>query len=212
MYLRSECSLISVGAVNEPKRSRVAPLAPDERRAALVIATLPLLRECGLDVSTRQIAEAAGVAEGTIFRVFPDKGALISATLAHAFDPGALIEALASFTGDPDLRFKVKTIVRLVSRRFKDNLPLLMTLRSAGLTRETMFPDAREGLSRIVDTIAACLKIHEKQLRLPPRKVAWLLVSMIMAAQRNENLSTDDMVTVLLDGVLISDPMRENAC
>ena len=60
----------------EPARRRVAPLAPDDRRAALIEATLPLLREHGTAVSTRQIADAAGVAEGTIFRVFPDKNSL----------------------------------------------------------------------------------------------------------------------------------------
>ena len=56
-------------------------MAPEDRRAALIAATVPLLHEHGLDVSTRKIAEAAGVAEGTIFGVFPDKHSLVVAAL-----------------------------------------------------------------------------------------------------------------------------------
>nr|WP_284286883.1 helix-turn-helix domain-containing protein [Angustibacter aerolatus] len=52
---------------------RATPLSPDERRRHLVDATLPLLVQHGRAVSTRQIARAAGVAEGTIFRVFDSK-------------------------------------------------------------------------------------------------------------------------------------------
>ena len=49
------------GGGSEPARRRVAPLAPDDRRAALVEATVPLLIENGSAISTRQIAQAAGV-------------------------------------------------------------------------------------------------------------------------------------------------------
>ena len=67
--------------------SRAAALPPEERRAALVETTLPLLIELGPSVTTRQIAEAAGIAEGTIFRAFPDKEQLIEAVVERAFDP-----------------------------------------------------------------------------------------------------------------------------
>ena len=58
-------------------RLRAEPLAPDDRRRAIVEAVIPLLVERGATATTRQMAEAAGIAEGTIFRVFPDKAALI---------------------------------------------------------------------------------------------------------------------------------------
>src|SRR5215813_368458 len=85
-------------------RRRVAPLAPDDRRAALIEATLPLLVEYGAAVSTRQIAQAAGVAEGTIFRVFPDKNSLILAVLRHALDPEPGVRALRQIPTRLDLR------------------------------------------------------------------------------------------------------------
>ena len=45
---------------------RAPALAPEDRRAALVEVTLPLVLEHGRAVTTAQIAEAAGVAQGTI--------------------------------------------------------------------------------------------------------------------------------------------------
>ncbi|HCT79399.1 MAG TPA: TetR/AcrR family transcriptional regulator [Micromonosporaceae bacterium] len=193
-------------------RRRVAPLAPDDRRAALIAATLPLLCSEGLNVSTRKIAECAGVAEGTIFRVFPDKAALISATLAHAFDPAPTIESLQAISLDPDLRFRLKTAVRIITRRFKDNLPLIMVLRTGGFTSETMFPDAHDGLARIIDAVAELLKPDQYRLRLPAATIAWLLISMIMCGNRSQALSGQDMVTVILDGVLYPEVKREIAC
>src|SRR4051795_13422645 len=77
-----------------PVSGRAAALPPEERREALIAATLPLVLEHGTEVSTRLIAEAAGVAEGTIFRVFPTKEELIQAVVASAFDTAPLVEAL----------------------------------------------------------------------------------------------------------------------
>ncbi|HEY1179141.1 MAG TPA: helix-turn-helix domain-containing protein, partial [Phytomonospora sp.] len=58
-------------------RTRARPMSPDERRSELVDVTLRLLRVHGRAVTTRQIAEAAGVAEGTIFRVVDSKDELV---------------------------------------------------------------------------------------------------------------------------------------
>ena len=75
--------------------TRAAPLPPAERRAALIAATEPLLERFGREVSTRQIAQAACVAEGTIFRAFPTKEALIDAVLDDIFAVESTCDRLA---------------------------------------------------------------------------------------------------------------------
>src|SRR6266852_4962864 len=78
------------------KTRRASALPPDERRSMIVAATLPLLLEHGERVTSRQIAEAAGIAEGTIFRAFADKDELIAAVLEVALDQEPLEDALSA--------------------------------------------------------------------------------------------------------------------
>lgn len=48
-------------------------MSPEQRREMIVRAALPLVVEYGTSVTTAQIARAAGIGEGTIFRAFGDK-------------------------------------------------------------------------------------------------------------------------------------------
>src|SRR5689334_20092810 len=66
---------------------RATSMSPDDRRRAIVATLVPLLVERGGEVSTREIAQAAGIAEGTIFRVFPDKRSLMLAAAEEAINP-----------------------------------------------------------------------------------------------------------------------------
>src|SRR4051795_10167940 len=93
---------------------RASALPPEERREALIAATLPLVLEHGTDISTRLIAEAAGVAEGTIFRVFPSKDDLIEAVVSSAFDPSSLVEAIGRVDRSLPLADRLVEAVRLM--------------------------------------------------------------------------------------------------
>ena len=98
-----------------PARHRAPALAPEERRQAIIAATLPLLREQGASVTTSQIAQAAGIAEGTIFRVFHDKRELLLAALRAAMSAGAELDRIRAIPAEASLVERLLAAIAAIS-------------------------------------------------------------------------------------------------
>ena len=107
-------------------------MSPSARRDALVDTTLRLMREHGREVTTKQIAEAAGVAEGTIFRVVGSKDELVEAAMLRAFEPGDLVARIEEI--DPDLPFEQRLLllVSIMQQRYRATFSLM---QKVGLVR-----------------------------------------------------------------------------
>ena len=81
--------------------ARAPSLPPEQRRQAVLDAVLPLVLEKGFLASTRELAATACVAEGTLFRVFESKDALVVAAARSAFRRTDHLDELAAI--DPGL-------------------------------------------------------------------------------------------------------------
>jgi AcrR family transcriptional regulator len=154
--------------------TRAAPLPLDERRAALIAATEPLLERFGRDVSTRQIAEAAGVAEGTIFRAFATKEELIDAVIEDAFDTQRTCDELAQV--DPGLSLEERLIVAvtILQDRLRRIFALFGSLR---LHKEPHDHDSFRAKQQadyelINHAIASLIRPDQERLRLDVREAA----------------------------------------
>ena len=193
-----------------PGPRRAAALSPEERRTALIAATLPLVLTDGIDVSTRQIAEAAGVAEGTIFRVFPTKQELLDAVVAHAFDPATLLDELQRVDPGAPLEDRMSAAVGLLQERTRQIWHLLHVLGRAPGVDGSRLPgsDAQWAAVEelITDALATLIAPDRHRLRYGPREAARRLRLLTLATSHprlagGERLSAEDTVSLLLDGI-----------
>lgn len=175
-------------------------------------ATLPLLRQHGQDVSTRQIAEAAGVAEGTIFRAFGSKDALIDAAIAAAFDPAPLCRDLLAIDRSLPLRERTIAAVEAIQARLRDVIGLLLAMRMHRPPDHKPSPEDKvrrqEGSEATNAAFVAVLTPDAAQLRYPPAEVARRIRLMTFSAthpliSEGHPLTAEEIVDFVLDGVRI---------
>lgn len=195
----AEDELEGATASDAKRSARAQPLSPDDRRAMIVDAVIPLLVEHGRGVTSKQIAEAAGIAEGTIFRAFGDKETLVQAAIEKYLDPEPLRNALRSI--DPSLPFehKLRAILYLLRERFESVMRIMAVV---GPQRPPV-PQERGEFARI---IAHVLEPEAEQLNWPPERVAHLLRLISFSSafpMLNEGIefSIDDLARFTMVGV-----------
>jgi AcrR family transcriptional regulator len=187
-------------------------MPPDERRAAIVEATLPLVYEHGNGVTVRMIAEAAGVAEGTIFTVFRDKDALMTAVRERAFDGRSALRALAAIDLGAPLRERLVAAVDIMSSHLQQAFLLITALGLTGPPKgDESAARRREVNDSFTAAIVALIEPDAPHLTVSPRHVAHLLRLLIFSASHpviNDGcpLSSAQIVDSVLDGARRRDP------
>ncbi|MFZ1284236.1 MAG: TetR/AcrR family transcriptional regulator [Propionicimonas sp.] len=168
--------------------SRATPMAPDERRQAIIDATLPLLLAQGPEISTREIAHAACVAEGTIFRAFETKQELIHATMEAALRPDSALASLAGLPPEQRLEQRVAAILDVLRdeiRRTRSvfahfTRPIIPHVPPAG-ARSCPPINPHESKARIAEGAAVALEPYAAQLAVPTLIAAQLLSALAFA-------------------------------
>lgn len=182
-----------------PVRTRAQPLAPEDRKAMIIDAVIPLLVEHGRGVTSRQIAEAAGIAEGTIWRAFGDKDTLVRAAVEKYLDPEPLRDALRAIDPALPIDNKVRAIVYLLRERFTNVMRIMAVV---GHERPPV-PQERTEFAAIIATILAP---EADDLNWPPERVAHILrlisfSSAFPALNDGIEFSVDELARIALVGV-----------
>ena len=163
----------------------------EETRARLIEATRRVVRDVGYArASTRAIAHTAGVAEGTIYRHFPDKASLFFATVLESNAPVVeWVTALPDRAGTGSVEDNlVDTAVRLASLR-DDVLPLELAIAAdpeLAALRQQVMADAGPALppgppEALASYLAAEQRLGRVRHDLDPTEAAAVLLGVLFA-------------------------------
>ena len=183
-------------------------MSADERREQIIDVTVALLVEHGAQVTTRQIAEAAGIAEGTIFRSFDDKDQLIEAAIDRVMDPRPGLEAIERLDASMPFPDFLSSVVRVQVEETTRAAGFLHALGASKKPRRHLELD--EAIRFRVNSIFAP---YRDQLRIEPAAMSHLLRAIVIGSVFHRDLGNalgpDQIVDVLLSGVVTS-PTQEN--
>jgi AcrR family transcriptional regulator len=144
-------------------------------RERLLLAADALFREHGIEVSVGEIAAAAEVGRGTLFRNFPTKDALIAAVVVERFRE-ALEYGRSLLAEDPDDAEVTFTFVAGLVHRQEENRALL-----EGISDEVLMsaPEVQKTHAALLELMAELLARGKRAGAIRPEATATDLLALI---------------------------------
>ncbi|GAA2280813.1 TetR/AcrR family transcriptional regulator [Streptomyces hawaiiensis] len=190
---------------NQTARRRAPSMSPERRREMIIQTAIPLIADYGAAVTTAKIARAAGIGEGTIFRVFADKDELLQACVAEALSPEHAVRELDAIDVSQPLPDRLAEAADALQAHMARMGAVMGSLGHRG----GKYPGTVRGASRTESTTrirAALVELLEPDraaLRRPPEQIAALFFGLLFTQPRTEDepdLTPEELVEVFLHG------------
>jgi AcrR family transcriptional regulator len=192
-------------------------MSTEDRQEAIAVAAIPLLAEHGMHVTTGQIARAAGIAEGTIFRVFKDKQELLDFCVLRAFRTRELIDRMKAIPVDRPLTDQLIDAMTMIDDMAARLGTLMHTLGATGYRPDESKhkedaeaaggkPPMLDEFERATAALAELLSSSRDELRLPADRAAGYLIGLTFMTRmqavrtaRTEQKEQESFVSEIVD-------------
>jgi len=196
-------------AASGGRSGRAPAMSADERRAAILAVAVPLLVEHEGNVTTSEIAAAAGIAEGTLFRAFRDKQALFVACLNATLESETEVARIEAVDRALPLADRLIAGVRAVSDYQNRVWSVLVALRSAGIDPRGAEPRQEHAPKAMLRISAAIAGLFDPDtMRVAPDLAARLLLGFVFSNRLqaeglgDSGADLDELVDLFLHGIL----------
>jgi AcrR family transcriptional regulator len=185
-------------------------MAAEDRRRAIVAAVIPLLADKGASVKTADIAKAARIAEGTIFRAFPDKPTLFYEALKAGMDPAPVCAAIENISAALPLKAQLARAAELLLAHWNRVSSLGEACRSmpppTGRRQDDGFQLMKKSAQAIQAALVVIFERRREELCIAPAKAGAAFRGLIFAGahplmRADQRLDIDDVLAVLLTGI-----------
>jgi AcrR family transcriptional regulator len=185
---------------------------PENRREMIVRAVLPLVMEHGAAVTSSQIARAAGIGEGTIFRAFKDKDELLDNCLLEALKPDDALTAIAEIPLDQPLQERLVEAAETLDAHLQRMGTLMAAMHASGhfgqrgRDKPRRGGRRRESMAAMRDGMVELFEPERDNLRLPAEQLASVFLSLLFTRSRMGAEEGDptmrEIIDVFLNGAL----------
>ncbi|EMD27200.1 TetR/AcrR family transcriptional regulator [Amycolatopsis azurea] len=185
-------------------------MSPEERRRMIVQSVLPLLVEHGSGVTTSQIARAAGIGEGTVFRVFKDKDELFATCFAEALKPDQVLDAIAVIDLEQSLDDRLVEAADALSAHLQRMGALMAVMHGSGRRPEHRHDPGdgrdrrKESMTAMREAMAELFEPERERLRLPAAQLAALFLSLLFSGRMRFDANGDEPTTMELVDVFLN--------
>lgn len=191
-------------------------MAPEERRQAIIDATTQLVLDVGPDITTRQIADACGLAEGTLFRAFESKRHILKAVVEHIIDPAGILARIAALPDNQPLPDVIAALVDSIDSAMRRVRSVMAALhnqlredRPHGPPNDQDRNQFFERQAQLTGAMTSVLAPYADELRVAPDVAAAFIQTTVFASALpmvGEKIDDRTILTDLLTHALVKEP------